>query len=521
MACIILLCRNFLALTTTMVVVVMVVAPVPMVHAWTTSTTTTTSWSCRSRRSPTTNERCSNTPQLFGFGRRNSVLLLQPLLYLAAVPVPVSKAGEETASSSPSPSVNSNKKENSNTKTIYSMPALYDLAFGYRDFEEEVDFLLNRHAELNTAADSSDGQQQPPVPPVRRILEVAAGPARHSIAALQKLHPLLNNGGGGDSSSSVDNEESSSVCSVHCIDSSPEMAAYARQVASDALSGRGSESAAAATTTISVQQQQQLLDTCFHYQVADMRSFTLASADAAAAGAKGENGSAAAVAVEAAVEATTTMDTAWILLGSLQHLTTNADVIQCLQCVHAALDDTHGTLFIELPHPRETFSMVECTRNGWKVPLRTGPAAAGPSLASSSFDDDDDYDDDDYDDDEYNDDDDDEEESSGGQLSIVWGDTGDAFDPVTQVRQFTIRMELTGVEQATTIAAADDDDDDDDVMQSVQQVVPLRLFTAQEIDALARCAGFKVVAMYGALEEGVSVDDEDASFRLVCALRKQ
>ena len=54
----------------------------------------------------------------------------------------------------------------------------------------------------------------------------------------------------------------------------------------------------------------------------------------------------------------------------------------------------------------------------------------------------------------------------------------------------------------------------------LRQVVPMRLFTVQEIDALARCAGWRVAAYYGALEEGVRIDDEEAAFRLVCALQK-
>ena len=37
--------------------------------------------------------------------------------------------------------------------------------------------------------------------------------------------------------------------------------------------------------------------------------------------------------------------------------------------------------------------------------------------------------------------------------------------------------------------------------QRVRQVVPMRLFTAQEIDALARCSGFEVASMYGALDK--------------------
>jgi SAM-dependent methyltransferase len=382
--------------------VAVVVVPNCRVNAWTTSGTTT--WYHRNAAAARLLR--VNTPSKT---RRS----LQQPLNLA---VSAAAKGDGTTSSA-----------SSSSKTIYSMPALYDLAFGYRDFELEVDFLLARHNELT-------GQKRP----VHRILELAAGPARHSITALLLMSddddPNINN-----------NNSSSMIESVYCIDSSPEMATYAQQVADEVLE-------------VDMRPH-------FHYQVADMRNFTIPA-------------SAQALPV--------VVDTAWILLGSLQHLTTNADVIQCLQSVHTALHQD-GTVFIELPHPRETFSMVECTRNGWKVPLELA-----------------------YDDDENEEDDGDEEsEPSGGALSIIWGDEGDEFDPVTQVRQFTIQMELTGAVP-----------DDMDGMQSVREVVPLRIFTAQEIDALARCAGFQVVAMYGALEEGVSVDDEDASFRLICALRK-
>ena len=48
----------------------------------------------------------------------------------------------------------------------------------------------------------------------------------------------------------------------------------------------------------------------------------------------------------------------------------------------------------------------------------------------------------------------------------------------------------------------------------------MRLFTSQEIDVLATCAGFTCVAKYGALEHDVKVDDEELAFRLVAVLQK-
>jgi SAM-dependent methyltransferase len=275
-------------------------------------------------------------------------------------------------------------------KSIYSLPALYDLAFGYRNYEEEVDFLLHAH-EMCTAAAP------------HRVLELAAGPARHSLMALTM--------------------EDTPVKSVTAVDLSPEMVEYATELANEVLSKHQRDA--------------------FTYQCGDMRKLETA-----------EN-----------------FDTAWILLGSLQHMQTNEHVISCLQSVCNCLTPG-GTLILELPHPRETFSMVECTKNGWEVPLE------------------------------------DEQGNECGELKIIWGDENDVFDPIQQVRQFTVSFELTGTGELSKD------------MHSVKQVVPMRLFTAQEIDALARCSGFEIASMYGALSQEVDVNDDEEAFRLVCVLRK-
>ena len=352
-------------------------------------------------------------------------------------------------------SVSKNKKNepvagddsHAHANSIYSNPILYDLAFGYRDFEEEVDFLLARHLDLTGK-------------PAAGILEVAAGPARHAMAALQEDHE------------DADPHRRTGVRNVYCVDVSSQMADYARESA-----------------------QKWFLDPIkamphMQYQVNDMRDFQLVD--------------------------NATVDSAWLLLGSLQHMTTNEDVIQCFQCIHKAVVPG-GTLFLELPHPRETFSVVECTRNSWVIPL------GGEEQDEHDFV----LDEDDPDDDENDNDDADSPESTsetspGPKLKIIWGDQGDTFDPITQVRQFTISTELMGdnnddggggdlPEELSTLLAHS---------KVTRQVVPIRLFTAQEIDALARCTGWKVVAMYGALTEGVALEDEDTAFRLVCALQK-
>jgi SAM-dependent methyltransferase len=280
-------------------------------------------------------------------------------------------------------------------KRIYSLPGLYDLAFGYRNYEEEVDFLIGQHKRLHDGKSPS------------RTLELAAGPARHTIAALLSDHQ---------------------VRSGVALDNSPEMVDYGIETAQMELDIDSFES--------------------FTYLKCDMTDFELSEDDSP-------------------------VDSAWILLGSLQHLTDNEQVISCFQSIHKALRPD-GTLIIELPHPRETFTLVECTRNSWEVPLE------------------------------------DENGEESGELGIIWGDTNDDFDPIRQVRQFTVAMELKGA--GSEIMPPD--------FQNVREIVPMRLFTAQEIDVLARISGFRVESMHGALCEGVDVNDGLEAFRLVCVLQK-
>ena len=325
---------------------------------------------------------------------------------------PSTNSKATNASMTPNAAKNNRSKQGEGGREIYSLPALYDLAFGYRNYEEEVDFLLNAHREYS----GQEGSAGP-----SNILELAAGPARHSITCLRE------NGG--------------TVKSATAVDLSSDMVQYGQENADQELGDAGTGG----------------LRDAFTYLREDMRSYCL---DNDETNSRKES-----------------IDSAWILLGSMQHLTTNDDVIDCFQSTSNALRPG-GTLIIELPHPRETFTMVECTRNGWEVPLE------------------------------------DDEGTEYGELKVIWGDDDDPFDPIRQVRDFTVALELSGVDE-------NDADGEMKQLQSVREVVPMRLFTAQEMDALARCAGLRVVAMYGALSEEVAVDSDDEAFRLVCILRKE
>ena len=152
----------------------------------------------------------------------------------------------------------------------------------------------------------------------------------------------------------------------------------------------------------------------------------------------------------------------------MAHLKTNEDVVLCFESINNALNNG-GVLILELPHPTELFTIVDCTKNDWEVPIE-------------------------------------DDQGNESLLSIVWGDENDKFNPISQIRDLSVQMSLT--------------DSDGNILKSVKEEVPMRLFTAQEIACLAKLAGFEVVAMFGALDDEVKVDADEA-FRMVCILRKE
>ena len=148
---------------------------------------------------------------------------------------------------------------------------------------------------------------------------------------------------------------------------------------------------------------------------------------------------------------------AWLLLGSVGHLLTNDDALRCFQNARKALADG-GTLILELPHPRETFRLDGVSEDGWDVPFE------------------------------------------GGDLRVRWGAEEDAFDPLTQVRQASVAFET-------------------DQGQLIEERVPTREYTLQELRLLADAAGFVDVATYGALDAAfIPADDDELAYRLVVVL---
>ena len=203
--------------------------------------------------------------------------------------------------------------------SIYSAPELYDLAFSYRDFGAEVKFLLQAHAKhagpgAHTAVSGPDLNFEYP-PSISegganrrmRVLELAAGPARHCSIAARKYG-----------------------VGATALDCNKDMLQYAATVS-----------------------EQEASLNPLHYVHKDMRDFSSADLESAA---------------EATGELSDGLvDSVWCLLGSAGHLLTNEDWLSMLKCASRVLT-AGGTLILELPHPRETFRLEDTTMDGWDVP---------------------------------------------------------------------------------------------------------------------------------------------------------
>lgn len=161
-------------------------------------------------------------------------------------------------------------------------------------------------------------------------------------------------------------------------------------------------------------------------------------------------------------------DAAWLLLGSAGYLLDADAAIDTLRHVGGALR-AGGTLVLEVPHPRETFRLDDVGLDAWTAPS-----------------------------------------GDGGEVRVSWGGDDDAFDPLTQIRRASVTFEVADAAGAT--------------VETVEDTVPTREYTLQELLLLARCAGcFDVdtYATYGALDTGfVAADDDDLAFRLVLVLTK-
>jgi SAM-dependent methyltransferase len=349
---------------------------------------------------------------------------------------------------------------------IYTQPMLYDIAFGYRDYSHEVSLLLKLYKEYRHTKNTTTMKKE--VEDSINLLELAAGPARHSISALLEYNTSIIN-------------------SVVCIDTSVDMMKYALQTATKEL---------ATTSSLSSTHHPNRFSS-FTYQLDDMRHLHHV---------KQKN-------------AQRTFDAVWILLDSLQHLLTNQDMISCFQSLYDLLEP-NGIIVFELPHPKEIFHIGQCTRNMWNVPLDEN---------GDDHDlDNDEYDDDSDDDDNDDDDDDDDTPIKGNYLQIIWGDEDDLFDPIRQIRHMTISMKFISdpnqsknpkdMTTSTPLRNNHFSFQQDDI----HEVVPIRFYTIPEMEIIANYCGYELMTpKYGALDINSDINDDELSYRFIGILRKK
>lgn len=156
-------------------------------------------------------------------------------------------------------------------------------------------------------------------------------------------------------------------------------------------------------------------------------------------------------------------DLAIMLMDSVTYLLDNAAVLEHLQCVARHLR-SGGLYVLEMSHPRDAFDVGKSTSTRWTSEL------------------------------------------NGIRVDMEWGDQGDAFDPISQVDEVTVRMAWSGAEGSGQ------------VVERARQ----RRFTANELDALVRANGeFEIVEWLGSLAPCVRFSNEPEAWRMIPVLRKR
>ena len=181
------------------------------------------------------------------------------------------------------------------------------------------------------------------------------------------------------------------------------------------------------------------------------------------------------------------VDLAVCMLGTIAHLITNDACIAFFSRVEALLSP-NGVLIIETNHPSSVFDGAAVgpeAQEAWDV--ETNAAELG-----------------------YGKDDIDVDADKKLMLFIEYGQPGDMFDPVAQVLNRTVSLTLTN------------DDNTPPPLKRIEECVPMRQHTAQEIDLLARLSGLRVCAMHSNFELSAPESNPDPAedYRLLTVLRR-
>ena len=194
---------------------------------------------------------------------------------------------------------------------------------------------------------------------------------------------------------------------------------------------------------------------------ADMTAMDPAALRRAAAGARSSS-----------IPAGLGFDVACVLLGTAAHLLETDEVLACLAGMRACLAPG-GVAVLELEHPFDLFEgtlMDAYGDGGWS-----------------------------------------QEVPPGVRVNVEWGREGDRFDVATHVVHRTVGVEVVDPTTGRRVPG----------WGWTEEVVPYRVFTAPEVDALARLAGLRTVGLYGDMDARsfVPLDDERAH-NMVVVLKK-
>ena len=149
-----------------------------------------------------------------------------------------------------------------------------------------------------------------------------------------------------------------------------------------------------------------------------------------------------------------------LMLSSASHIYTLDAMVAHLRCVGAHLA-RRGTYVMEMTHPRDF--------------LGRGARVSGVSAPWR-------------------------EERDGLVVETTWGHPEDPYDPVTQVFEAHIELRVRS----------------DRGSELVRDVVPMRDWTATEMEAAVRLAGgLRIAARHGDFAAGVALDGSEASWRMI------
>jgi SAM-dependent methyltransferase len=160
-----------------------------------------------------------------------------------------------------------------------------------------------------------------------------------------------------------------------------------------------------------------------------------------------------------------TYDLVLLMLSSASHIHTLDAMIAHLRCVGAHLEP-RGTYVMEMTHPRD-FLGRGARESGISPPWR--------------------------------------QERDGLSVETTWGHANDPYDPIAQLFEAHVELRVTSARGS----------------ELVREVVPMRDWTATEMDAAVRLAGgLRIAGRHGDFEQDVPLDGSSASWRMLLELER-